>query len=477
MHPRFAQRALIAAIGCFSLASLASGQVVGQVVINEFSYDDSSTDDFEFVELFNTGALAIDISGWTLTNRDTGGLAAGSPFTVPAATSLAPGAFYVLGNATVVPAPNQTGAANFLENDNETVELRDSGGVIVDALLYESNLGRAFAPADVTPQIGRGIWGNHTLIQSTTSTDATLRSWSRLRDGVDTNVNGRDFSQRRATPGASNNLGAIITSYIPEDVDAVAPGTPVGALTGSFRNPRVIDPTSTATLLGTLVLNPNAIPASPQGGNAIIAWDPSGGGNTAFTNDLFQGNGSFDLMAYLDTSSITIPGGESTTYGIMGTHDTFHNFADPDGNLTGDIVTANGQTGLAWVFNKNNAGDNKKLFLVDAGEGGDSSPGALTPADWTVLATIDMSAQASAWYRLSIDYNATTGAVTAIFDNQVFNFATATGLSGEFYVGYRESLAGTPATLRPATFDQVPEPTSLALLAGFGAMALRRRRA
>ena len=42
-----------------ALPSLASAQVV----INEFQYDDESTDDREFVELYNAGALAVDISG------------------------------------------------------------------------------------------------------------------------------------------------------------------------------------------------------------------------------------------------------------------------------------------------------------------------------------------------------------------------------------------------------------------------------
>ena len=41
-----------------------------KVVINEFSYDDSGTDDREFVELYNASNKDIDISGWKLESND-----------------------------------------------------------------------------------------------------------------------------------------------------------------------------------------------------------------------------------------------------------------------------------------------------------------------------------------------------------------------------------------------------------------------
>ena len=47
--------------------------VMPRVVINEFSYDDSSTDDAEFVELYNASGVAVDISGWQLRASNTVG--------------------------------------------------------------------------------------------------------------------------------------------------------------------------------------------------------------------------------------------------------------------------------------------------------------------------------------------------------------------------------------------------------------------
>ena len=51
----------------FSLAlALASGTALAQprVVINEFAYDDTGTDNLEFIELYNADTVPVDISGW-----------------------------------------------------------------------------------------------------------------------------------------------------------------------------------------------------------------------------------------------------------------------------------------------------------------------------------------------------------------------------------------------------------------------------
>ena len=38
-----------------------------RVVINEFAYDDTSTDNLEFIELYNADTVPVDISGWIVT--------------------------------------------------------------------------------------------------------------------------------------------------------------------------------------------------------------------------------------------------------------------------------------------------------------------------------------------------------------------------------------------------------------------------
>ena len=310
---------------------------------------------------------------------------------IPGGTILAAGDYYVVGDPAV---PNvDLIAAATLENDNESIELYDAAGSLLDAVIYEANKGTGFASAPVLAQANVGYWGNVTTIES------TFQSTSRWRDGRDTNTNGRDFGLIPWTPGASNNLPVNPAYQIP-DVDPDAVGSDVTGLTGSFVNPTVIDPTVAD---GN---NPNAIPASPQGGNAIVAWDPSGGGDTAASNELAD---QFLISAYLDTRPLGAGGAEQSTFGL-GTTDTFHNFADINDDLfPGPGVTANGNIGVGWFFEKEDSASITRLSLIDFGKGGNSEPGT----DWTVITTIDLFGEASGWHTLAIDYDAATGDVVA----------------------------------------------------------------
>jgi len=439
---------------------VAATPAAAQLVINEYTYDDSSTDDREFVELYNASGSDLDASGWSLLGINGNDGSITTTDTIPAATTIPAGGYYVIGQAGV-PNLNQLASGSF-QNDNEGLELRDPTGALIDGVIYEANKGTGTFSAALVSEAGGGWWGNFTSI------DGTDQSAGRWRDGRDTNVNGRDIGLVPLTPGTSNDL-PLNTAYSIADVDGLglAVGSDVPGTQASFVLPKVIDPTVAD---GN---NPNAIPPSPHGGNAIISWDPSGGGNMSASTELVT---RFEIAAYLDTRPYEEGGAESTTYGI-GTTGTFYNLPDPSGplgDLFGDVVTANGNTGVGWLFEKEDSAGLVRLHLIDFGKGGDSSGDqgtATTPREWEKIASIDLNNEPSAWHFLSIDYDPSTGDVVAKFDNQPFHFTTETDLLGTFYVGYRESLAGAPSDkLRPATYDLVPEPSSIGLLA-LGALA------
>ncbi|MCC7475402.1 MAG: lamin tail domain-containing protein [Pirellulales bacterium] len=489
------------------------------VIINEFVYDDASTDDRSFIELYNNGNSTESIGGWTLGGQDFVGANPGT-VTITAGTSLAPGAFFVIGMTglvTDVPNVSQVNALSFLENDSETIELRN-GGILQDAVVYESfrgpgttSAGHGVLPADVASNVGRGILGamNSTDIGGSPS-GGSFASFGRFVDGRDTNDNGRDFGQRPYTPGSTNSPGGPITEYVAPNPIGQTIGSTVPGLAGCYYNAMFIDPT-----VATLSVNPNAIPAAPFTGNrAIIAYDPMGGGNNVTSHGTFSTTeGKFAIRAYLETSAlpqqftgtaglsqVNVAGSELTVYGIGG-NDGLTSVTNLGGNLGFLAATppaldtftstslANSLTGVAWVYERIAANGTSpakaNLYLVDAGPGGDSSVDGNTPLQWTILYNIDISSLASDWFDLGISIDA-LGNGAARFNGTTYNFTTSPLLnSGAFNVGYRENLTwaasgtadGTPeALMRPATFT-IPEPSAclLSLLGVIGAWGFHRR--
>lgn len=490
----------LARIGALSLAACLSTAATAPaaIIINEFAYDDTgAADDREFVELYNNGAAPVDVSGWVVTGRDvtTVNLSA----TIPAATFIAPGGFYVIGNVGV-PNLNQTVAGGFLENDNESIELRDAGGALLDALVYEANKGMTgnLAGSGLPAEVGPGIYSNSQNIDVTAVAPLTSSvSLGRYVDGRDTNNNGRDFGLRPSTPGATNSPAGFTTFYNAPNPVGQTVGTDVAGLTGSFVNARYIDPTVADAN------NPNAILApAPTGNRAIIAWDSSGGGNVVTSNQTFSTTqGGFKISAYLETSDLpqntnstggNILGTELTVYGV-GSGDALTNLTDLAGNMGIAPValpaaeSANGTTGVAWVYERTAVNGatlpTQMLYLVDANDGGDSDLAGNTPLDWTILQSLDISGLTSNWFQLAISIDPAGNGV-ASFNGTDYAFVTSTNLhSGAFNVGYREGLTmGTDTTpdalMRPATFT-IPEPATMAL-AGLSACGLivasRRRR-
>ena len=231
---------------CGTIALLwATGLVSAQVVINEFAYDDTGTDDVEFVELYNAGSTAVDISGWTLQSGDQLTGDNNADYTIPSGTVLQPGDYYVIGSGNVPNVDLVVGANNLFENDNEWTVLRDANGNVVDAIAYETNKApdlTTWVPADVIPQLGPGVWGNYITLQVSATTDDTLLSIGRWRDGYDTNNNGNDFGHMPWTPGAANNPNVFSGSMV-MNFDSLNVYDFVPNLSGSFRAPRAIDPT------------------------------------------------------------------------------------------------------------------------------------------------------------------------------------------------------------------------------------------
>jgi hypothetical protein len=474
-----------------AMLSLAAGSIArAQVTINEivedeqdFESTDVAPDTREFVELYNAGATPVDISGWTLsvTAFETGSPTATD--TIPNGSTIPAGGYFVIGQAGV-PNVNFTPVAGELWDNTKTIyELRNpnlpEGQKLVDAVALETFRGnelinltqeqmnqvKAGETAGLATTTG-GWWGQ---IESNNDGPTAIYpnlplSIGRYLNGRDNNNNGRDFGMIPATPGASNNLTQS-PAHVAPNVDALAVGTVLrDQYFASFKLPTVVSPTTA----GSGGVNPSAtLSASPQGGNAIIAWDETGGGNAAYSDNYVN---KFDIWAYVDSTALgvatvdTAPQSEATIYGI-GTTDMFFGTPNSAGLLGpglpgGNIASsANGSTGVGWLiqrrelFNGGTPVTNTVLQLIDMNDGGD---GVVEDApDWDVKQTIDLTGTGEGWKRLSIEYDPSTGAVIAKVDAQTFNFNTTTNLVGNFYIGYRENLPGVGNAGRPPTYDSV----------------------
>ncbi len=439
----------------------------GDVVINEIVYD-TSVANGEFIELYNAGDSAVDISGWKVqVSSNIGPGASGNDDGIQdyfvdgtlgsGTVTLASHGFYVMGGYGVANVNQQLDSTtgDLFPNGHDAIQLLDANSTVKDTVIYGRSAGTTVAvdPSNTMD----GIWGAN---RSTLPGAFSLQRWV---DGRNTGDNGLDFGMRPATPGATNNE-PVITAFIPP---SGSPGETALTLPGSFVSGRFVDPTvSTAANTGSGTdmpgVNPNAITAPPSAGAAIIAWDDSGGGNLTVDLSEATDSASYDMWVYLETRSLVspnnVPGAESTMYGLMGSADNAfgsgggNDQPDPGGTIwSNSNPNNNGATGIAWLYQRDNAGDMRKLWLVDAHGGGNSSP-RYTPQEWTVVASVDLSDTAtypSGWYELKLSYAGSSGAVTgSLLDasgNTLFtapSYTTTPNLAGSFYVGYRESFLG-----------------------------------
>ena len=138
-----------------ALSTGVAANAPGQVLINEYVGSTPSSD-WEYIELFNAGGSQVDLSGWSIELWDAdnggtfGGSDGGSPYVIPATTTLDASGKYLFANSL---AENGFGVSadfqlpsNAIENSSFTMLLKDSLGGIMDSLLVvnsASELGNA----------------------------------------------------------------------------------------------------------------------------------------------------------------------------------------------------------------------------------------------------------------------------------------------------------------------------------------------
>ena len=437
------------------------------VFINEFSYDDTGTDDREFVELYNRGFVPKDISGWVLEAQDASGFYA--CYHIPRGTVIPARDYFVMGSANVPNVDLVIGSTDLFQNDNEAITLRRatlagksewrvtslaSGeqtlaslappqtwfgyGNVVDTVVYESRLG-VWNPGLVE---GEGIWGE--LV----SDDAMPTSWSRIWDGRDTKNNGADFAIRPATPGTTNNRPD--PPYTAK-FDGQGVGSSLSGWGGTKADPTVIDPGAVSAG------NPSIIPNSPQGAEAAVFWDPAGGGNTSVHLTQLIGGATIEAWVYLE--SAPLGGGEIESWSVgFGT-------TGYDAPLFAGFPRDH--AGVAWTYVRSSGG--ATLYLIDHNDGGVGG-GAITPPN--TLGSIAITAANDGWQRLRLEVDRchALGNLGGTFGSLADGTAIRGLISHNFsargiFASYTETNASSP---RPLTMDDVRIDISTSLVHKYG---------
>jgi len=157
------------------------------IVVNEVTTGSTTSAADEFVELYNAGATAADVSGWKVVYRSAAGTSDVTLATIPAGTTIPAGAFYLLGGSAYAGtvAADQAFSTG-LASTGGAVGVRDSSGTRIDS-------------------VGYGSATNALVEGSAAAAPAAGSSLARVPNGHDSDANASDFAvSSTPTPKAAN---------------------------------------------------------------------------------------------------------------------------------------------------------------------------------------------------------------------------------------------------------------------------------
>jgi hypothetical protein len=195
--------AALAAVGALGVTG-ASGASPDVVVSQVYAGGGNSGAPYlnDFVELFNRGSSAVDVSGWTLQYAS----AAGSSWQVTSLTgSIAPGRHYLVGLASggtvgaALPSADATGTSNLAVSGGKLAVVRDA-----TPLTCGATAGSCSAVGSVADLVGYGGAAEFEGSGPAPGLDNTTAA-TRASDGcTDTDDNAADFSAAAAAPRSSS---------------------------------------------------------------------------------------------------------------------------------------------------------------------------------------------------------------------------------------------------------------------------------
>lgn len=311
--------ALSAALGVALLGSAivplpASAAVGSKVVINEAYLKGGSPGAFfnrKFVELYNAGDTAQDLSGWSLQYRKDSSVAKASASNTQQLSGLIePGGYFLIGlpgNGTtgaVLPETDLTSTLNpggtsgqlFLANVAEALEL--PGGSIADSRVVDF-LGYGSAVSFETKAA--------TVTEGNTTPNALVRT-----DFVDSNDNSKDFTNTTTVTPQGSGTGAPN----PDPSGSASPSPSTSPTQAPPVTPGTVIPIS--EIQGTGATTPLADQTVTTRGIVTAAY-PTGGYNGFFIQTPGTG-GEIDPQTHLASDAVFVYGSAATAKVAVGQH-------------------------------------------------------------------------------------------------------------------------------------------------------------
>jgi hypothetical protein len=202
-----------ATFGSSSLSSdiTVTAPAVGRLVINEVDYDNMSTDNAEFVEIFNAGTGPVDLTGYSLVLVNGTDGNAYKTVNLSSAGTLASGQYLVVGSSSVlatVPSGTLTvsfgSSTDYIQNGapDGVALVNTTTSQLIDALSYEGQLQAAHLAGFASAV---SLVEGSALSVGVADSNTTQGSLVRLLNGTDTDNAATDWKfSSTPTPGKAN---------------------------------------------------------------------------------------------------------------------------------------------------------------------------------------------------------------------------------------------------------------------------------
>jgi hypothetical protein len=201
----------------------AINYTISEVVINEVMYDPTGNDDNSgWVELYNAGGSAVDLTGWNLSDND------GNTFNLSGAGSMSAGGYLMCylsqagtNSSTTVYGPivNSSSSPNAMLDSFDDLAFLDNNQDIIDYLAWGGNPG-----TDDNDAVSALQWTNNEYIDTSSLSEGETLGRDKDSTDNDTTSNWEDGSSLAdpfgidspvQTPGAQNQIPEFDLIFIP----------------------------------------------------------------------------------------------------------------------------------------------------------------------------------------------------------------------------------------------------------------------